>query len=228
MPANVGIIAPTLPAHLSCYQELINFAVGQAVVQLDTTGFTNVLMQSSTPTAIQRGYSWHNTNDDRVYHWDAGISAWVSKHPYAFGTNVTLFWLGALADIDTFDGGEVGAVGAASGPMWAVETLMAGKVAIGAGALPSGASLTIGDTGGEDKHTLTIAELAAHTHTNEDISNAVNTYAAGTGTGGGLADVGTGESFQSGSTGSSTPFNVLNPYKTGTWIKRTARIYYRA
>lgn len=226
MPATVGIIVPQLPAHLACYQELINFAVGQAVVQLDTTGFKNVLMQASTPSATQRDQSWHNTNDGRNYHWDAGISAWVSRHPYTFGTDVRLFWTGSLANLMTFDGGENAAVGAASGPMWEPDTSMAGRVAIGSGALPSGASLTIGDTGGEDKHTLTIAELVAHTHTIQNVDNNTNTLAAGTGTGGGI--VIPRNSATTDSTGGSTPFNVLDPYKAGTWAKRTSRVYFRA
>jgi hypothetical protein len=226
MPANLAIISPTLPPHLACYQELINAAIGGAIIQIDTTGFTNILQQASTPTATQRGYSWHNTNDDRIYRWDAGISAWVSRHPYTFGTDVRLFWTGSLANIATFDGGEAGTVGAASGPMWERDTSMDGRVAIGAGTLPSGTSLTIGDTGGEDKHTQLVAELALHTHTLQNVDNNTNTLAAGTGTGGGI--VIPRNSAQTDAAGSSTPFNVLNPYRAGTWIKRTGRIFYRA
>lgn len=227
MPANVAIIAPQLPAHLSCYQTLINEGVGNAVVQLDTTGFTNVLMQSSTPTAVQRTYSWHNTNDDRVYHWDAGVSAWISRHPIAPGSGIRLPYNGATGDIATEDGGESAAVGDASGPMWELDTTMAGKVFIGAGTLPSGAVLAQGATGGEDLHTLTLAELAAHTHAMTNVDNTTNTLAAGTGTGGGIV-IPQEINAHTGSMGSSTPFNVLNPYVAGGWLKRTARLHYRA
>jgi hypothetical protein len=226
MPANLAIISPQLPPHLACYQDLINAAIGGAIIQLDTTGFTNILQQASTPTATQRSYSWHNTNDDRVYRWDAGISAWVSRHPYTFGTDVKLFWTGSLANIDTFDGGEAGAVGAASGPMWIESTAMSGKVAIGYGVLPSGASLTIGATGGEDKHTPTLAEMFAHSHVIQNVDNTTNTLAAGTGTGGGI--VIPRNSATTDTAGGSTPFNVLNPYRAGVWITRSSRVYYRA
>lgn len=230
MPIELPVIPPTLGQ--DCYpasaQAFVNEAVGGARVQLDNSGFSVILNQSSTPAATQRSYLWFNTNFDRVYKWEASVGAWVARHPYTFGTDVRVFWTGSLANIDTFDGGEAGTVGDAAGPMWERDTAMNGRVAIGVGTLPSGASLAEGATGGEDLHTLTIAELATHTHTNEDITNEVNTFAAGTGTGGGLAEVGDGESFQTGSTGSSTPFNVLNPYRAGYWLKRTSRIYYRA
>lgn len=226
MPANVAIIAPTLPAHLACYQELINAAIGSAVVQLDTTGFTNVLMQASTPTAVQRTYSWHNTNDDRVYHWDAGVSAWISRHPIAPGSGFRVPYNGPFANIDTEDGGETGTVGAAAGPFWELDTTMSGKVLIAAGTLPSGATLTQGDTGGEDKHTQLVTELAAHTHVMQNIDNIPNTNAAGSGTGAGI--VYPRSSALTDSAGSSTPFNVLNPYIVGGWLKRTARLHYRA
>jgi microcystin-dependent protein len=110
--------------------------------------------------------------------------------------------------------------------MWIPETTMAGKVAIGAGTLPSGASLTIGDTGGEDKHTQLLAELVAHQHTITNVDNNPNTLAAGTGTGGGI--VIPRNSATTDSVGGGTAFNVLNPYKAGTWAVRSARQFYRA
>jgi len=60
----------------------------------------------------------------------------------------------------------------------------------------------VGDTGGEELHTQTIPELAAHTH-------GVEVFPTGTGLGSGT--VVTGSSGTTGSTGSSTPFNVMQP-----------------
>jgi microcystin-dependent protein len=63
----------------------------------------------------------------------------------------------------------------------------------------------LGGTGGEENHTMTTAELVAHTHS----------YVACNGTGG--ADINSGASFlrnsslTTGSTGSTTPFNVVQP-----------------
>ena len=224
MPSNLAIIPPQLPSHLSCYQTLINEGVGKAVVQLDTTGFTNIIMQSSAPSATQRNYAWYNTNDDLVYRWDATVSAWVKRHPLAPGTSVKWFWTGSLAAIETLDGGESGTIGDAAGPMWQRDTDMDGKIAIAAGTLPSGAVLTIGDEGGEDKHTMTTSELVAHTHTVEldgggnDGSTKVWTA---------QDDNAVALTYTTSSTGSTTPFNVLNPYLVGVWLERTARIYYR-
>ncbi len=62
------------------------------------------------------------------------------------------------------------------------------------------------DSGGESLHQLTVAELAAHTHS--------STAGSEGGTGGGVTD-GAGAT---GSTGGDTPHNVLDPYLTAWYI----------
>lgn len=230
---DLPIIPPTLAQ--DCYpasaQALVNEAVGNARVQLDNSGFSVVLAQSTTPSATQRSYLWFNTTYDRTYRWDAAVGAWVARHPYAFGTDVRVFWTGSLANIDTFDGGSAGTVGDAAGPMWQRDTSMDGRTAIGVGTLPSGATLAEGDTGGEDKHTQLLTEIVPHTHTMTNVDNTTNTLAAGSGTGGGIViprEINAQTGSAGGTSGSAVPFNVLNPYKAGYWLKRTARIYYRA
>lgn len=90
-----------------------------------------------------------------------------------------------------------------------------GRTLIGAG---TGAGLTArtrGEVGGEEAHTLTTAELVAHTHT----------YSSGTNSGGAYAVIGGGGAFfyqqvqtNSGSTGSGQPFNVMQPFAVATFI----------
>lgn len=67
---------------------------------------------------------------------------------------------------------------------------------------------SLGETGGQETHTMTEAELAAHHHT---IAGTLSSSSSG-GIGAGSGTVNTGD------TGSSTPFNVLDPYITVNYI----------
>ena len=62
---------------------------------------------------------------------------------------------------------------------------------------------TLGTNGGEQKHTMTLSELVAHSHTTQSPVNF-----AGTGAFQGTTQVAQGTT---GTTGSTTPFNVMQP-----------------
>ncbi len=117
---------------------------------------------SDTPSVDNRGIPWHRINTDgspdRDYDFFNG--AWSSLHPVPPG--VITMWMGDPTTIDTFDGGEAGTVSAQTGPMWEIVTTMAARVPIGVGALPSGTALATGATGGEENHTLLVAEMPKH------------------------------------------------------------------
>jgi microcystin-dependent protein len=116
--------------------------------------------------------------------------------------------------IGTLFGGSVGA------GTFAVPNLN-GRVPIGPGSLPSGATVVIGQTGGEDKHTMQPAELAAHVHASG--GGAGTNYLVSGGTAFNVA-WGAGASFevaavvQTQYTGNSVPFNVLSPYLGLRWL----------
>lgn len=227
MPAELTILPGTLAQ--DCYpssaQLFVNELLEKARVQLDNSGWSVMLFQESTPDATQRTYLWFKISESRVYSWNSSVGAWVSRHPYTFGSDARMFWTGTLASLETFDGGEAGSVGDAAGPMWQRDTSMNGRMAIGVGTLPSGATLVEGATGGEDLHTMTIGELVAHTHTYSKYHPGApytGEEVDGTNTDGGQEPTAV-----SGSTGSTTPFNVMNPYKAGYWIRRSSRVYYR-
>lgn len=73
-----------------------------------------------------------------------------------------------------------------------------------------------GNTGGEEKHALIIAELAAHTHTDSGFDNASgsgqNPYAISTGN--------TAQTLTSNSTGSGTAHNNMQPNQIWNWRVR--------
>lgn len=78
---------------------------------------------------------------------------------------------------------------------------------------------TLDQTGGEKTHTMTLAELVAHTHT----MTFNKTGGAGAGaTPESLAQNATPSSINTGSAGSTTPFNVLQPYIVKYVWQRTA------
>lgn len=82
--------------------------------------------------------------------------------------------------------------------------------------LMASTTANVGQTGGESNHTLTVAELAAHTHTMNQNGSAKNT---GTGSGG-AAGVNLGYSTiaPTDSAGSDNAHNVLDPYMSLQYI----------
>jgi microcystin-dependent protein len=89
----------------------------------------------------------------------------------------------------------------------------------GAGTVPSGGSVlsewTPGLWFGEEKHTQTEAELAAHTHPAQITTGSTST---GLPT---ITAVANSATFNTGSTGSSTPFNVIQPMMVVSFIIKT-------
>ncbi len=100
-----------------------------------------------------------------------------------------------------------------SNTTWEIDTDMQGRTIIG-----SGGKYTLGTTGGEEKHTLTIPEMPAHTHNLQ--------YS---GEGGGWASIKTGTStiitetsMGITSTGESRAHNIMQPYIVVNYWKRIA------
>lgn len=85
-------------------------------------------------------------------------------------------------------------------------------------------SFTANSTGGQYKHTMTISELVSHTHTNFTIGGTKVGWTSGVFQQGSLGGVRTSptENIITGSTGGSTPFNILNPYIVVYFWRRTA------
>ena len=244
--ANLPIIPGNLPEGY-CYpnspQELLNKFAEESQVSLESSSFTIIITSASQPAATDRDKLWYNTTDDRFYKWFSG--AWVARHPYNAASPVRLWWNSDLTTLQTFDGGDAGTAGNASGPMWEEDTAYRGRMPIHVGSLPSGASVALGDTGGADTITLSTANMADHNHYGQ-------TYIRGTSGSATVSSDPSGNSSNfyhedSGHTENSQnqfhlaglqttsvvetigeAFNNLNPYKAGYWIKRTSRIYYRA
>lgn len=125
-----------------------------------------------------------------------------------------------------------GLLGANGGSVWwsgSVETIPVGWVIDDAmsGYLPMSMKqsdsdfATIGAPGGSKMHTNTIGEMAQHSH-EQGSESLYNNFAGGTFVGNRIYNTGGAPSYYGQSTsikGSGTPWNIMNPYKVGNWIK---------
>lgn len=153
--------AATLPVGScpSTYQELADLLASIYSVTVNTNN-TGIYIGASAPadtTLVWKRLDASSLRPLRDYIFVSGL--WVSRHTIQSGT--IILYDSTIADINTLDGGSVGLVTAVSGPMWEYVTQLQAKFPIGAGTLPSGTVLAIGDTGGEEKHILAANELPA-------------------------------------------------------------------
>lgn len=171
---------------------------------------------------------------DRLYFYFAGT--WASLHPTPASGEERRLWVGTTAALVTYDGGQVGAVTATSGPMWEVDTTFDGKVPVGVGTLsPSGTVLAVGDTGGVDQLTLTGNQSGLPAHSHEEQCATAGSDAVGGGganrrtfgiVGSAVPQASGMETISEGPTDAVETHTNMPPYIATYFIKRTARMYY--
>lgn len=227
------LVLPVTPATLpsgSCpatNQELLNlFAQNLSVTFPDT--FDGVLVSSTKPTDTTRAWLQLDSQGRPVRFYYFASGAWLSQHPCVPG--FTMIWTTALPNFATFDGGDANAVSAISGPMW--EVVLPAVFPLGAGTLPSGKIVAIGDTGGEENHTLTEKEMPPHTHPTNQIPLNVALgplqvmcppLTPGTNTGGFTGSDGGDSTLVP---PASAPHNNLPQYAGVAFLRRTTRQFY--
>jgi microcystin-dependent protein len=235
MPGNVEISSSSIPVGLCLpftdaqWQLAVSLLSGTADVS------PNIHKGEAPPTDLTK--TWRKTISgvpDKFYDFASGV--WLARHDWADrigGTMLAPAGL-ALADIDTFDGGEAGPVTAFTGPMWARDTDFDAMFPIGPGTLPSGAALVEGATGGEEKHALTTAELAPHSHvvlasmdeTGGGTSvNRLRTNITEADSDVNTADTG-GDPVTPGLYG--VPHGTMPPFRVRFFLRKTARTHYRS
>lgn len=205
------------------------FLVG--LLSADLAGNLNTFNYGAdTPAPDDQDKPWlkldASGNPDKWYVFSGG--SWISRHPVAAG--LIQIYDGNAGTIDTFDGGEAGAVTATTGPMWERVTAMDGKFPLGIGTLESGAVVAVTNTGGKEKHVLTRAELPAvqidtvsARRTNvADGGSATVTVPAG-GTGSFITDT----PLPTEELGDGEAHNNLPPYYGVIFLRKTARTHYR-
>ncbi len=241
---NVSITPQQLPSGFcpTTLQEMWNTFAANGFVAIPDA-ISQIVWQQNKPTdsTVTWGQLDSLGRPVRVYKFAQG--AWLSQHTIASG--LTMWWFDVLPTFTTFDGGDAGPLSDTTGPMWQQAkdsngNLIAAKFPIPAGTLPSGTVLALGDTGGEEKHTLLTAELASHTHLefsdegvpgNNPPGSGDTVAREGTSPGGdseyamqkGTLAAAVGKTS---ATGSATPFNVMPPYVVGYLLQRSSRIFF--
>lgn len=215
-----------------CFVDWSESFAGDIVPLMYVEGEVEANLHIGEAPPTNTAFAWRKTISgvpDREYIFTSGV--WVSKHPIPTGFTMLAPAGVSEADIATLDGGEAGAVTAFSGPMWEVDTDFAAMFPIGPGTLPSGAVIEEGDTGGEEKHPLTLEEMPAHHHV---------MLVSQSNVGGGSdaqrlrpnateADSDANSANEGGdANGVVVPHNTMPPYRVRYFIKRTARTHYRA
>lgn len=182
MPSNLPLLPGTLasdcyPASAQAFYTQM-FALGSAQLG-DLTG---IIISEAQPGPDDRDKAWIKVVAGKpIWGYAPAIwfsTAWVIPHPEPANSPARKLWAGSEALLATYDGGDGGVPGDASGPMWLVDHAMDGRSPMGPGTLPSGATLAFNGTMGEEKHVLTGAEGAIGSHT-----HAYGLYVPGTGGG---------------------------------------------
>jgi hypothetical protein len=199
----------------------------------------------SEPAAADRGKPWlrlkGDGTPDKVYIYYNG--QWVSRHQVPAGGQERRLWVGSTGDLETYDGGQAGAVGAASGPMWEVDSTFGGRMPLGVGTTPAGTAIAVATDYGNDEVTLAEVNLPEHYHYVARSTQQNSSSISGTQTmayiGGGYGnenyvlqglDVATNPANvgQTSTFGEASPTEVvtLNPARGVFFIKRTNRVFY--
>lgn len=253
MPSNLSLLPGTLvtdcyPASAQAFYDQM-FALGHAQLG-DITG---IIISEGQPAPEDRDKAWIKlVGGAPLWGYSPAVwynGAWVIKHPEPANSPARKMWAGDAALLPTYDGGDNGLPGDASGPMWEVDHDFDARSPIGPGTLPSTAVITQGQALGEENHVLTEAEGAVGSHThpyglydtgagsaglagqNLAIATAgYNTLFLG-GTGPSGAAVTTANMFTTpanlGAGVTSAGHNCIHPSRGVYFIKRTSRIYIR-
>lgn len=226
------LIPGTLPEPycFESFQKLYSdtFLLGQ-IVAVNGSVFYN--LGDTEPTPELRDYPWFRTLDGYWYFWSTAVGAWVRPHAVPASGSERRIWVGDLTALQTYDGGNAMASGAASGPMWEQDTDFNGRIPMGVGTLPtSGDAIALGVNDGADEITLDATNLPPHSH-------GVKSAPDGTpGSGFNYNDIEESSSDEpeeilqttetGGDAGATAPTDILNPVRGVYFIKRTGRLYY--
>jgi hypothetical protein len=218
-------------------QQFGNDLVSLILAQI-TGNFSGIIIGSSLPSAGDQDKAWLRTNNDgtpdKLFKY---LGGWLALNPTPPSSSELRLWQGAEASVWSYDGGDgtdpgTAAPTATSGAMWQVEHAMDFRIPMGPGTSPNtydGNPATVlnqGGTAGEERHTLTLPQIPAHSHdvplyagdaTNH--ADRINTTDELT-----VQDL----SYQSGSAGGGQSHQNLPPVKGVFFIRRTARIFYVA
>lgn len=234
MLVNIPITSASVPVGFCFVDWQTSLPQIAALLRASADLETNIHVGDAPPTADSGITTWFKTISgipDRLYQFQSGV--WLAKHPIPTGFTL-LAPAGhnrtSIAALDGGDGDPDAAVTSYTGPMWAIDTDFEGVFPIGPGTLASGAVITEGDAGGEEKHSLTIQEMPPHAHQLlVSQSDAGGSGAQRLRPNSTLADSEANSALTGGDpvTGLVAPHNNLPPWRARYFIKKTGRGWYR-
>lgn len=244
MSIPITIQPGTLPYAGGCYPndpQQLNVDIIRLAVAFLAGNYAGLYISDSAPPADQRDKAWLKRSNCRIYLWNGSYGDWMREYDIPASSDVEQIWKGTEALLKTYGGGDAGAVGPASGPLWEIDHAIDGRVMVGPGTIPGSdpsGDILIGGTSdsngnsGEWKHTLIQDELPKvdlllavksgqadnlDNDSTEILCNPANTTL---GTNPVTLKVPTG--------GNNDPFINAPPF-IGRWvIKRTSRVYVKA
>lgn len=229
--SDIGLALNAGQLPYSCYpsdpQTLINdaFRLGSALMPT----IKGVVIGDSSPPTSDQDKLWIKTSSGAPIGQFIFFNAkWVWPHAAPAGGSERRMWVGTIADLITYDGGDVNALGPASGAMWEVDANFDNRIPIGAGA-----TAALNTNAGATTYTLIGTDIPAHTHT----IGVDGTGNATDGLVGELRAAATNVDFlpatpanslgvtRPNQTAAATAFSILNPVRGLYLIKRSSRVY---
>ena len=223
----ITLTAPNLPLTYcpSNYQQLANDIISGTQATFNSAiGNSFFNFGPTTPALNNQVYPWLDENGN---WWVFSSGYWLRQNSVAAGGSERRIYVGNTTDLQTYDGGTVGAVSNWTGPMWEVDTAFEARFPVGVGTFAASGVVNVNGTttstavAGEDQHTLTIAEMPAHAHNFFPLVTADANNGGANG-----VQYGTTASVSTSSTGGGAAHNNLPPFYGVYFIKRTGRVYY--
>lgn len=212
------------------WKQAVDYITQNTEVVTEISGLTQFINYGSTvPAADNRDYPWLRTTDHRWYQYTSG--AWLSRHPDDPSGNAIRLWVGSLAALQTYDGGDTGAVGDASGPMWEEYTAAQGRFPIHPATLAVEGAIGVGSIGGDETATIAQANLPAvalDVAIPASVTSQSDTGAGKIVCGSDTVEPADGPTLATENLGSGDALPILPPYIGVYLVRRTARIYYKA
>jgi len=174
-PTTIPLTPPSLPPGycFSTWQQLVIDIFTGAFGTIPGSLGIGFNYGADIPSVDDQSKPWIRTDvsGGDLGTWTFGYGKWTKRHPIPAVSDIREIWVGTLADLYLFDGGDgidptVTPPTPITGSFWEQDTAFAARTIVGVGTLPvSGTILAVGDQGGLDKVKLTLQEMFPHTHT---------------------------------------------------------------
>lgn len=227
-----NVLLPLQPSSLPpgiCYaseQDRLNSYADNLHAILNGQSFYN--FGDTVPAVELQSYPWFRTVDYRWYTYDGG---WISANPEQ-SEYVRRLFVGTLAQLILYDGGDNTPLSDRSGPMWEEDVAFQGRSPIGPGALPtSGTAVVVATNYGADQATLLANQLPASINltvgTNDYGEPPMNPTSFRLLSDDQDVDGQRDQTSTFTNPGGGQPVNTLTPVRGAYVIRRTARVYYK-